>query len=299
MTEPNTPQRGNEALERLRTLARLCTPAARQGLAAVLDQPPGAPRSCLPLAVLVDRGRGRGLERSITLGYSEWELARVLTEALDARPPAHALLLIDLASGEEREARTMVYFAENALVLPASVGDVITLDLADRVRDTERDPQRERDLETARQLIADGEPVPAAHFTVIIDVLEVDLETRRKDPQRDLDTERELAAAQRQMITREPWRDLPCNTPAAENAGCDRCGSHDRAPRSRYCTHCLAEGYVVYVDGVIETGYLHDTPYDARDEAQLVSESAPGETVEIRGPNGFRETFPPHEPRSQ
>src|ERR1035441_9660103 len=293
MTEPNTPQRGNEALERLRTLARLCTPAARQGLAAVLDQPPGAPRSCLPLAVLVDRGRG--LERSITLGYSEWELARVLTEALDARPPAHALLLIDLASGEEREARTMVYFAENALVLPASVGDVITLDLADRVRDTER----ERDLETARQLIADGEPVPAAHFTVIIDVLEVDLETRRKDPQRDLDTERELAAAQRQMITREPWRDLPCNTPAAENAGCDRCGSHDRAPRSRYCTHCLAEGYVVYVDGVIETGYLHDSPDDARDEAQLVSESAPGETVEIRGPNGFRETFPPHEPRSQ
>jgi hypothetical protein len=299
MTEPNTPQRGNEALERLRTLARLCTPAARQGLAAVLDQPPGAPRSCLPLTVLVDRGRGRGLERSITLGYSEWELARVLTEALDARPPAHALLLIDLASGEEREGRTMVYFAENALVLPASVGDVITLDLADRVRDTERDPQRERDLETARQLIADGEPVPAAHFTVIIDVLEVDLETRRKDPQRDLDTERELAAAQRQMITREPWRDLPCNTPAAENAGCDRCGSHDRAPRSRYCTHCLAEGYVVYVDGVIETGYLHDSPDDARDEAQLVSESAPGETIEIRGPNGFRETFPPHEPRSQ
>src|ERR1035441_6461239 len=165
MTEPNTPQRGNEALERLRTLARLCTPAARQGLAAVLDQPPGAPRSCLPLAVLVDRGRGRGLERSITLGYSEWELARVLTEALDARPPAHALLLIDLASGEEREARTMVYFAENALVLPASVGDVITLDLADRVRDTERDPQRERDLGTARQFNADGRPgaAPNAH----------------------------------------------------------------------------------------------------------------------------------------
>jgi sRNA-binding carbon storage regulator CsrA len=100
-------------------------------------------------------------------------------------------------------------------------------------------------------------------------------------------------------IPREPWRDLPCNAPAAENAGCDRCGSYDRAPRSRYCTHCLAEGYVVYVDGVIETGYLHDTPDDARDEAQLVSESAPGETVETRGPNGFREIFPPHEPRSQ
>lgn len=185
MAEANTPNTTDEMLERLRILATPCTPAARQRLAAVLDQPSGAQRSCPPLAVLVDRGRGRGLERLVTLGYSEWELARVLTEALDARPPSRAVLLVDLATGEEREARTMVYFAEDALMLPASVGDVITLDLADRVRDAQRDEQRERDLEAARRLIFNGDRVPAAHFAAIIDVLEVDLETRRKDPQRD------------------------------------------------------------------------------------------------------------------
>ncbi len=289
MTPPDTPTLDEQRRKALRTLAQLCSPAGRERLVAILDPEPGSSRSCPPLAVLVDRGRGRGLERLITLGYSEWELTQTLAQGLEERPPSRPVALLDLDTGEKRPARTMVYFAENALVLPAAVGDVIELDLEDRRKDPDRDPSTERTLQTARELIAEGEPVPAEHFGAIIDVLEIDLETRRKDTSRDIERKRTLAAVQRQLITREPARELPCNAPATVNAGCDRRGTYDRTPGSCYCRACLDAGYTVYVNGTLETRHLHDSVEDARDEAGLVCESAPGQTVEIRGPNGFSE----------
>ena len=72
------------------------------------------------------------------------------------------------------------------------------------------------------------------------------------------------------------------------NAGCDRCGTNDRAPEAKYCQACIEASYRVYVDGAVETGYIHDTPQDAHDEAFLVAESALEGTVEVRGPNGYR-----------
>jgi hypothetical protein len=78
---------------------------------------------------------------------------------------------------------------------------------------------------------------------------------------------------------------------AGENAGCDRCGTNDRAADSRYCQACIDDGYFVYVHGRLETGYLHDTAADAREEALLVAEQVQDEPVEVRGPRHYRETI--------
>lgn len=79
------------------------------------------------------------------------------------------------------------------------------------------------------------------------------------------------------------------STAAGENAGCDRCGTNDRAEHSRYCQACIDDGYFVHVAGRRETGELHDTAKDARDEALLVAKQTLGAPVEVRGPSDYRE----------
>jgi hypothetical protein len=76
---------------------------------------------------------------------------------------------------------------------------------------------------------------------------------------------------------------------AGKNAGCDRCGTNDRAADSRYCQACIDDGYFVYVYGRLETGWLHDTAADAREEALLVAEQVHDEPVEVRGPRHYCE----------
>ena len=78
-------------------------------------------------------------------------------------------------------------------------------------------------------------------------------------------------------------------TAAGENAGCDRCGTNDRPPGSRYCEACIDDGYRVFVNGRPETEYLHDTAADARDEAFLVAEQTQDGVADVHGPGDYRE----------
>jgi hypothetical protein len=81
----------------------------------------------------------------------------------------------------------------------------------------------------------------------------------------------------------------PDGTAAAENAGCDRCGTNDRTPGSRYCRACVDDGYRVFVNGRPETEYLHDTAADARDESFLVAEQTQDGIADVHGPGDYRE----------
>jgi hypothetical protein len=76
-------------------------------------------------------------------------------------------------------------------------------------------------------------------------------------------------------------------TIAGENAGCDRCGTNDRASGSRYCQACIEKAYRVFAIQCA-SDMLHDTAAAARGEAFLVAAQTEGR-AEIRGPGDYRE----------
>jgi hypothetical protein len=99
-----------------------------------------------------------------------------------------------------------VFFADEAMVLPLLVGNVLALDLRSRERDLRRNAEREQELRRAVALIAAGTPVPAELFIAIADVIELDLEDRRRDDERFADAEALLGEILDQLLLRAPAR---------------------------------------------------------------------------------------------
>ena len=79
-------------------------------------------------------------------------------------------------------------------------------------------------------------------------------------------------------------------THPSDTLRCSCVGNAERAPGFGYRQGCVADGHVIYAEDQVETGWRHDTAFDAHDEAGLIKEQVPTAVVgEVRGPGGYRE----------
>jgi hypothetical protein len=197
MSNATTAGTNDSRLHRLRELAATCGEYTNQTYAHILA---GRGGEIPAFALLYEHAETSELLLSPTSDI----LAAIAQDELERDPSYSPKVLVCLNSGEQRRARMPVFFMAAALTLPPLVGDLLERDLAGREDDHARNPERESELERARDLIHGGEPLPEDLYTAVADVIELDIGDSEDDERRNPQRERLLGALHDQLLGRAP-----------------------------------------------------------------------------------------------